>query len=119
MLSIGKRWKSILFYIYIIICSLSSLALAEGLHEAVKEENLDKLKRLIEEGANIEARDASAATPLYLAVDRGYKDLVKLLISKGANVNAVDKNGNTPLWWAEFGGFKELMELLVKHGGHK
>ena len=66
---------------------LSGLASAGDLHEAVKEGNLDLVKRLIERGASINAKDESSTTPLYLAVDRGQKDVVLFLIQKGANVN--------------------------------
>jgi ankyrin repeat protein len=76
---------------------VSSLAFAENLHEAVKEGNMDMVKRLIDEGANINAKDQSSATPLYLAVDRGLKDLAIFLIQKGANVNIICTDKMTAL----------------------
>ena len=119
MFNLVHHWKQIFLVIHVLIFTFSIFAGAEPLNDAAKEGDLDKVNRLIQEGANIEVRDASSSTPLYNAVDGGHKELAELLISKGANVNAVDKSGNSPLWWAESGGFKEIMELLVKHGGHK
>ena len=79
------------------IFSLNGFASAEPLNEAAKEGDLDEVKRLIEDGANIEAKDASSATPLYNAVDRGHKELAELLILKGANINVNCTDGYTPL----------------------
>ena len=105
--------------INVIVFTFALFAGAEPLNDASKEGDLDEVKRLIQGGANIEVRDASSSTLLFIVAYSGNKELAELLILKGANVNAVDKTGYTPLWWAEFGDFKEIMELLVKHGGHK
>ena len=93
---------------------------AEPLNDAAKEGNLDEVKRLIEEGANIEVRDSSRATPLYNALDRGNKDVVVFLILKGANVNVNCTEGYTPLHRATrfFGGDKELVNLLIANGAN-
>jgi ankyrin repeat protein len=66
------------------IFTISAFSGAEPLNDAAKEGDLDEVKRLIKEGANIEVRDASASTPLYNAVDRGNRDVVEFLILKGA-----------------------------------
>jgi ankyrin repeat protein len=66
------------------IFTISAFSSAEPLNDAAKEGDLDEVKRLIKEGANIEVRDASASTPLYNAVDRGNRDVVEFLILKGA-----------------------------------
>ena len=73
--------------------------------------------RLIEEGANVDARDENKDTPLFIAVGQGHKDIAELLILKGANVNAVDKKGRTPLDLANYSHHKDLAEFLIKHGG--
>jgi len=51
---------------------------------------------LLEAGANVEAQDERAATPLHLAVWTSLK-ATKLLIEYGANVNAVNDSGDTPI----------------------
>jgi ankyrin repeat protein len=83
MSGLGKRWKSIIFYIHITIFLLSSFAFAEDLHEAVKEGNLDKVKRLIGEGANVNAVDKTGYTALWRAESGGFKDIMDLLIKHG------------------------------------
>jgi len=80
MFNLVKHWKLIILVINVIFFSLSAFTSAEPLNGAAKEGNLDEVKRLIKEGANIEVRDASASTPLYNALDRGNKDVVEFLI---------------------------------------
>jgi hypothetical protein len=103
-----------------IVFSLGTVVGAEPLNDAAKEGNLDEVKRLIEEGANIEVRDSSRATPLYNALDQGNKDVVEFLILKGANVNVNCTEGYTPLHRATrlFGGDKELVNLLIANGAN-
>ena len=89
MFHLVKHWKLIILVINVIIFSLSAFASAEPLNDAAKEGDLDEVKRLIKEGANIESKDVSGSTPLYNALDRGNKEVVQFLILKGANVNGV------------------------------
>ncbi len=120
MFNLVKHWKLIILVINVMIFTISAFSSAEPLNDAAKEGDLDEVKRLIEEGANIEVRDASKSTPLYNAVDGGHRDLAKFLILKGANINVNCENGNTPLHRATvlFGGDKEMAELLIKNGAN-
>ncbi|RYP13745.1 hypothetical protein DL767_010590 [Monosporascus sp. MG133] len=65
---------------------------AKNGHEAV-------VKRLLDTGANLEARDEADCTPLWWAAKNGHRAVVKLLLDKKDNLNAEDKNGYIPLWW--------------------
>lgn len=62
------------------------------------------LRRVLAAGADGNARDASAATPLMYACGSysnemyGPPSTVKLLLAAGADVNAKDAQGRTPLW---------------------
>ena len=77
---------------------------------------------LVENGANVNARNSQGSTPLHPACSRGNKKVVKYLLSKGADANAKDENGTTPLYLAAgFGGRNgldnsEIMEALLAHG---
>ena len=65
---------------------------------------------LIEQGADINARDHFGNTPLHIGVR--HKEMVALLLEKGAKVNTRNAFGNTPLHLGI-----ENMELQIKAGG--
>jgi hypothetical protein len=71
----------------------------------MEESSLKDVKRLVEAGANIEAKlsrgsdsNFAGATPLILACNEHFLDKILYLIERGANVNATNNNGDkTPL----------------------
>lgn len=63
---------------------------------ACQEERLDIVRLLIAQGANVNARNTSGATPLHIACFNGRIDSVRTLIDAGANVGAIDTDGLTP-----------------------
>jgi ankyrin repeat protein len=118
MVNLFNHWKQMVLSIIVAIIGFSVFTSAEPLNDASKEGDLDKVRRLMEEGANIEARDASSSTPLYNAVGGSHRDIAKFLILKGTNVNANCTDGMTPFHRAVtlFGGDKALTELLIAKG---
>ena len=66
--------------------------------DAAKEGNLEKVRRLIQNGANVHERDSELqATPLHWASYNGHLDVAQFLIQNGADVKARKKNQETPL----------------------
>ncbi|WP_353283576.1 ankyrin repeat domain-containing protein [Wolbachia endosymbiont (group A) of Pogonocherus hispidulus] len=59
--------------------------------------NLDKVKDLIIQGANLEAKDINGNTALHNACSNGHLKVVEYLIEKGASLKAKNKDGKTPL----------------------
>ena len=98
--------------------ALSSVQ-AGPLHDAADKGNIDEVKRLIAQGANVNAKDKHTVTALHWAADQGHTAVVELLIAEGADVNAKSKDGSTPLWAATDGGHKDVANLLKRHGGKK
>jgi ankyrin repeat protein len=74
------------------------------------------LELLVSKGADVNARAASGATPLFFAVLRDQKDDAQLLIDKGANVNIPDAYGDTILDCALKLQYGSLIQMLVDHG---
>ena len=60
--------------------------------------NINKIKRLIEAGADVNAKDVDGESPLALAVRRNYVALAELLISAGADVDSKNIWGESPLY---------------------
>ena len=67
-------------------------------------------KRLLDHGADVNAKNEFQTTPLHEARNEA---IVKLLLVHGADVNARDQWQNTPLRLARNGA---IMKLLLDHG---
>ena len=87
------------------------------LHDAVHT-TLDEVKRLVEAGADVNARDAHQATPLIWAVGPGRTNLAILqyLVDHGADVNTKNAWDTTPLQLAAINGDAPAVERLLELG---
>lgn len=85
---------------------------ATPLHSACATSNLDMAMLLINNGADVNAKQMQGVTPLHSAAHNGQADLVRLLIDKGADVNAKMDNGQTPIFMAEEAKFEEVVTLI-------
>lgn len=83
------------------------------LHVASCHGNRDIAQKLIDHGANINAKGSGGLTPLHWAVAIGHKDVSELLLANGANVNAKDNDGLTPLHWVARYGYEEDAKLKL------
>lgn len=81
-----------------------------------RDGEVDTLKRLIEAGADVDARDLGGLTALMLTVRNGHTEIVKVLLEAGADINAQDDSGETALLKAARGGQTEVVNILVTVG---
>jgi ankyrin repeat protein len=72
------------------------------LHYAANEGLHDEAARLLEGGADPNARDDNGWTPLHFAAQSGALEVAARLLAAGAEVDALDSNGNSALWRAVF-----------------
>ncbi|MDQ7055680.1 MAG: ankyrin repeat domain-containing protein [Persephonella sp.] len=87
------------------------------LFEAIQEGDEQKVKELIEKGADVNARDKNNYTPLLRAVSRGNLKIVKILVEYGADINAKEKFfGYTPIHIAAMKGYTDVLIFLLKKG---
>ena len=56
------------------------------LHDAAKAGNLNKCRKLIEQAADVNAKDDSGETTLHWAAKYGYLEICELLLKHGADV---------------------------------
>jgi len=89
----------------------------KSLFEAVKKADVEQVRLLIAEGADINAAGGDKAlTPLHLAASIGHTEVVKALLEKGAEVNVGDADGNTALYWAIGSQDEETVKSLIDGG---
>jgi ankyrin repeat protein len=89
-----------------------------ALRKAVTQGDLDTVKSLIADGADVNAKYGRRGTALYLAIESGHTDVARLLIDKGADVNARGGRWFTPLHLAVRFGQTDIAELLIAKGGN-
>lgn len=88
-----------------------------ALHYAAgSETNLEILRLLIKNGANLNARNSEKETPVHLAVLEKRDDALAELVTAGADINAQDKRGNTPLILAVKEKSPKAVRILLKAG---
>lgn len=83
------------------------------LHYAVLMNDQERVKLLIEQGADVNVADHLMQTPLQFATDNNYFEMTKFLVEHGADVNAKNNNGGSVLFNAAATGNLELVEYLV------
>ncbi|TWI18849.1 ankyrin repeat domain-containing protein [Sphingobacterium siyangense] len=107
-------------YISLFVLLLAVIQLhATPLCNAVKENNLTEAARLLENGANVNERNALGYTPLMLSAGLGNYQMTEMLLSAGADVNMLDtRMGSTALHKAAQSGVVPVADLLVKHGAY-
>ena len=71
---------------------------------------------MLESGADINAKDKTAKTPLHLAAAKNKTETAIMLIEKGCALSPQDENGDTPLHVALTSASLEMIELLVEKG---
>lgn len=82
------------------------------LHKAVSQGNFNKIKNLVENGADIE-QVGYIRTPLMSAVQLKNLKVVKYLISKKANINYVNRFGHTLLHVAAMSPNNKILKYIL------
>src|SRR4030095_5825558 len=97
---------------------------ADALSDAVRKGDVAAVKKLLDEGVDVNTKYRYNRTPLSFAADRGHVAVVKLLLERGADINAKDTFYNaSALNWAvapaseRTANHTEVVRLLVAKGG--
>ena len=86
------------------------------MHQAAYFGEIDKVKSLLSEGADVNQKDKAGFTPLHCAVFGRRKGVVQLLLKNGADVKAISCADATPLFWACARGYLDMVKVLVDNG---
>lgn len=79
--------------------------------------NVAVVQFLLDNAADITARDNMRTTPLFLAASYGQASVVKLLLDRGVDANIADRARRTPLYIASLCGHRLVVDLLLAHEG--
>jgi hypothetical protein len=90
----------------------------EELLQAAVSGNIDEVRRMIEAGADVNARAEQGVTALMLAAYGGYTRVARLLIEAGADLDLLANNGCTALMWAALSGRSEVARVLIDAGAN-
>ena len=85
-----------------------------SLHVAAYKGHLSICRLLINNGANIEARESVGRTPLCYAAVFDNIEIVRLLCDRGAEIEARDFRGMRPLHWAAMNGHISIIKELIE-----
>ena len=83
---------------------------------AAVQGNLEEVKRLLTQGAEINGTGRAGHTALIVASAQGHTAVVQYLLERGANINARGKNDATALIAAARRWHEEIVQLLLDHG---
>ena len=81
--------------------------------QALWNEDIGRVKDLLEKGADPNAQTSCGTRPLLIAAKKENKEMIKILIENGATVDGKDKNGLTPLMSAVAAGKAGNVEVLI------
>jgi len=88
------------------------------LHYAANNGILKTVKKLLDEGIDVNAQDDIGWTALHFAAQNNHFKTIELLLEYKANPNLHDKQGNGPLWTAGMnikGNCQGVISLLKAH----
>lgn len=84
---------------------------------AAKGGDLEKVKQLISQGANINAVDSDGNTPLFWATFHDRTPVVEFLLTNRINVNKSGQDGQAPLHLAALNDNIPIMTMLLNYKG--
>ena len=84
--------------------------------DAVAEARLERVRRSLEQGLDVNKTDPDGRTALMIAAFDGYTEVVDLLLDYDAEVDRSDGAGRTAMMYASSGPFPQTVELLLRRG---
>lgn len=78
--------------------------------------SVERVRKLIAAGADVNRRHKCGNSPLWEAAYHGRADLVSVLLAAGADPGVYADDGGGPLHWAASNGHVPVVEVLLAHG---
>jgi uncharacterized protein len=96
----------------------SSVEINAALFSATKKGCSALVRQLLDDGASLDARDRTGATPLTTAAGAGEDAVAALFIERGARIDPQNLDGSSPLFVAIESDRTRIVRLLVDHGAN-
>jgi ankyrin repeat protein len=98
------------------ITGIGNPELNKALQDAVTIGDIDKIRSILDSGADVNAKAKNGASSLHLALIGGHEAVAALLISKGADTHTKMSDGTTTLHFAILRNCKEIAKFLLDDG---
>lgn len=92
------------------------LSPTDKLIDAVYRDKLDKVRALVNKGADVDCVGNGGWTPIIMASAQGYENIARLLLEKGASPNSANHLGRTGLHFSSRYGNQVMTKLLLNFG---
>src|SRR5438876_7046648 len=102
--------------VVLLLITMGLGAATSDVADAVMRGDSAAVRILLQQKADVNARQADGATALHWAVYKDDLETADLLIAAGANVHAKNRTGATPLYLACLSGNASIIERLLKAG---
>src|ERR1039457_707419 len=106
--------KLLTIFIAAALSASAAVAALDEIASAIRQNDLDKLHRLVHSGETANTANGLRATPLHYAALYGSAEALQFLLKTGGDPNAKNQAGVTPLVYAAWSF--ERARLLVEHG---
>ena len=87
-----------------------------GLYFASRDGDLSQVRKLLDDGKNVDSHYQDGDTALIVAAINGQVQIAKILLSKGANTELQNKHGVTALYLASYYGHAQIVKALLAKG---
>jgi ankyrin repeat protein len=84
------------------------------LFSAAESGNLERVRLLVEQGADKDKGNSDGRTPLFQASCNNHLDVVEYLVEQGASLDKADNYGHTPLSGDACSGHLEVARYLIE-----
>jgi hypothetical protein len=99
------------------LLGVETMTLSEEMTTAASSNDVNDVRRLLDDGEDINATNESGETAFSYACANDALEVAKLLYAHGANINTVDNGGGSPLDWAVCWSSTEFRDWLKGVGG--
>lgn len=96
--------------------SSSQIEKYTGLLKAAHKNDVETIKKLVAEGADINVRDSSRRTPIHVAAFASNDEALEALAKAGADMNALEFGIYDVVTIAAVANDPEIMSLAIEHG---